>query len=91
MISLDALVPTPTVSDSQRKRFYHLDLSELEDVELIDELNFLRPLLWGLDSLHWLRQRVAKLESEITKRRGNTSHEYRRRPRPKPAKGVKLE
>lgn len=87
----DALVPDPLASNRQYKQFYHLDLSELEDVELIDELNYLCSRLWGLPSEHWLRERVKALKAEISKRRGNTNHSFRARPKPKPAEGVKLE
>ena len=90
MADRDTLVPDPLVSDRQYDRFYHLDLSELRDVELEDELNYLRPLLWRLDSEHWLRERVRMLEMEMTKRRGNTGHGFRRRQKPKLAEGVKL-
>ena len=86
----DILIPDPLFSDQQSKQFYHLDLSELEDTELKDELHYLRPLLWGLDSEHWLRERVKVLEAETSKRRDNTGHEFRGQPKPKPAEGVKL-
>ena len=62
----DTLVPDPLNSDRQYHRFYHLDIEGLEDTELIDELNCIRPLLWGLDADHWLRERVKVLESELT-------------------------
>ncbi len=70
MVDRDILVPDRFSSDRQCARFYHLDLSELEDTELIDELNALRPLLWGLPGDHWFRARVSKLEHELAKRRG---------------------
>ena len=86
----DALIPDPLSSDQQYTRFYHLDLAELEDTELTDELHALRPLLWGLTAEHWLRERVKAIESEISKRRGDTGHNFRGQPKPKPAEGVKL-
>lgn len=64
-----ALVPDPLSSDRQYTRFYHLDLPELEDIELTDELNYLRPLLWGIPRNHWLQERVRGLQKELTKRR----------------------
>ncbi|MFC1980260.1 hypothetical protein ACFLVS_05385 [Chloroflexota bacterium] len=86
----DIFVPDPLQSDRQYERFYHLDLSGLEDRELTDELYALRPLLWGLDSSHWLRERVKALEAEISKRRGAARFEPSRQQKPKPAEGVKL-
>ena len=88
MTDRDALVPDPLVSDRQYCRFYHLDVSALDDEELADELHFLRPLLWGLDSQHWLRERVQMIENELL-RRSDTRHEFRQL-KPKPAKGVVL-
>lgn len=86
----DALIPDPFASDKQYLRYHHLDLIELEDTELKNELYALRPLLWGLPGDHWLRERVKMLEAEVSKRRGNTSHEFSERPKPKLAEGVKL-
>jgi len=54
----DALVPNPLVTDKEYRRFYHVNLCGLEYEELTDELHYLRPLLWGLDSIHLLRERV---------------------------------
>ena len=65
----DILVPDLLQSDRQYERFYHLDLPELEDLELTDELYALRPLLWGLPADYWFRQRVTMLEKELQKRR----------------------
>lgn len=79
----DILVPDPLSSDQQYARFYHLDLSEMEDIELTDELHYLRSLLWGLDSSHWLRERVKALEAETSKRRYYTSYEFRGQRKPK--------
>lgn len=70
MADLDALIPEPFSSDQQYARFYHLNLSELGDIELTDELHYLWPLLWGLPPEHWLRERVKALEAEISRRRG---------------------
>lgn len=86
----DQLVPNPLVSDRQYCRFYYLDLPELEDVELTDELHYLRPLLWGLTPAHWLRERVARLEAEMQKRRGDSKYGASKRRTPKPAEGVVL-
>lgn len=65
----NVLIPDPLNSDAQFARFYHFDLSDLDDTELLDELNCLRPLLWGLPVDHWLRQRVQALERELTSRK----------------------
>ncbi len=86
----DALIPKPLQTDKQHGRFYHLDLSVLEDEELMDELHYLQPLLWGLDSKHWLRERVGMIEAEIMKRRGNSRYKPSRKQIPKLAKGVDL-
>jgi len=90
MTDWDALVPDPLVSDRQYDRFYHLDLSELEDMELTDGLNYLRPLLRGLDPQHWFRERVGMIEAELRKRRGDTTYRSSGQRKPKPAEGVKL-
>ena len=86
----DVLIPDPLSSDRQYAQFYHLDLPELEDTELTDGLYALRPLLWGLDSNHWLRERVQMLEKELAKRRGAARYEPSRQQKSKPAEGVKL-
>ena len=65
---MNPLIPDPISSDKQYARFHHLDIEGFEDFELVDELYALRPLLWGLPSDHWLRKRVAALESELRKR-----------------------
>ena len=88
MANVNALVPDPIKSDKENEQFFHQDLSELGDTELTDELHHLRPLLWGLDSDHWLRERVEKLEREISKRGGNT--DFSGRQKSKPAGGVRL-
>lgn len=68
------LVPDPLVSDQQCARFYHADIEELEDTELVDELACLRVLLWKLPPDHWLRERVRVLEIELRKRQGKPWH-----------------
>jgi len=65
----DVLIPDPLVSDREHNRFCHLDLRDIETGELEDELHALWPLLWGLDSEHWLRERVSRLRSELARRR----------------------
>jgi hypothetical protein len=84
-----ALVPDPLMSDSQYDRFYHLDLCELGDTELKDELNYLRPLLWGLDLRHWMRERVIMLEQELSKRQRDTRYKFSK-PNSKMSEGVTL-
>ena len=86
---MTCLVPDPLQSDRQYERFYHEDIPALEDGELTDELYALRPLLWGLDSGHWLRERVLMLEKELSKRQHDTRYKFSK-PKPKPAEGVKL-
>ena len=90
MANRDAIVPNPLTSDWQYVRYNHLDIAELEDIELTDELNCLRSLLWGLPMEHWLRERVSWLEAELQKRKldvGSGTSKWRK---PKPAEGVKL-
>ena len=87
---LVSLIPDPLSDDRQYARFYHLDIEEIGDTELIDELYALRPLLWGLDSDHWFRERVKMLEHELAKRRGDTTYKASRQPKPKQAEGVTL-
>lgn len=89
MTSLDA-IPNPLVSLQQCSRFYCLDLAWLEDTELADELNYLKPKLWGLPPEHWLRERVRLLEEELKKHPGDTKYVPKRQRKPKPAEGVKL-
>ena len=86
----DVLVPNPLTSDRQYLRFYHLDMPELDGEELTDELHYLRPLLLGLNSQHWFRQRVRLIEAEIMKRRGDTRYKPSRKQRSKLAGGVDL-
>ena len=64
------LIPNPFDSDHQYARFYHLDIGGLETSELWDELNYLRPLLWGLPVEHWLRERCSRLRKELATARG---------------------
>lgn len=87
---IDILVPDPLLNDRQYERLYHFDIPSLGDVELTDELNYLRPLLWGLPPDHWLRERVRMLDAERIKRRGATRYEFSKQPKPKPAEGVML-
>jgi len=89
-VARDVLIPDPLSSDREYNRFHSLDIADLEDMELTDELHYLRPLLWGLDSEHWLRERVKALEAETSKRRYNAGYEFRGQPKPKPAEGVTL-
>ena len=84
----DSLIPNPLASDRQYRRFYCLDIGGLEDMELTDELNYLRPQLWGLPPVHWARERVFLLEEEMKKRRGNPGHDFRTQ-HTKLAEGVK--
>ena len=86
----DVLIPDPLASDQQYNRFYHLDICDMEDTEITDELYALRPLLWGLDSKNWLRERCQMLERELAKRRGDTTYKVSRQPKPKQAEGVTL-
>lgn len=90
MANLDSLVPDPSFSDKQYERYTHLDICHLEYTELEDEYYALRSKLWGLPRDHWLRERVEALEAEIVKRKGKTVYEFKARPKPKLAEGVKL-
>ena len=84
----NVLTPDPLRSDRQWEQFYHFDIPGLEDTELTDELYALRPLLWGLPSDHWLRERVTALEVEVSKRQKDTRIEFSKKP--KQASGVRL-
>jgi hypothetical protein len=66
------ITPDPFKSDMQYSQFYHLDLPDLDDTELMDELNYRRGHLWGLMPDDWQRQRVKALETELRKRQGKT-------------------
>jgi len=87
---MTTLVPNPLDSDSQYHRFHHIDIAALEDLELLDELWALRPLLWGSPPDHWLRERVNKLEGELQRRSVDSSYKLSSRPKLKLAEGVKL-
>ena len=65
----NVLIPDPLDNDCQYARFYHLDITSLDDTELIDELNAVRPLLWGLPLSHWLRERAQLLQDELSRRK----------------------
>jgi hypothetical protein len=84
------LIPNHYKSDSEFYRYHHLDLPGIEADELIDELNFLKPRLWGQSSSHWFRARVRAIESEIAKRHVDTTYKLSRQPKSKPASGVVL-
>ena len=64
----DKRVPDPLASSKEYARFYHLGLCELENSEIVEELDYLKPLLYGEPEDSWLRQRVARLEAEIQRR-----------------------
>jgi hypothetical protein len=87
-----ALIPDPLNTDTECDRFYHVDIPDLDDTDLRDEINYIRPLLWGLPQTDWLRGRVRELEAELTKRK-YSDQPTKARPQPKPkrlAEGVKL-
>ena len=86
----DILVPNPLTSDRQYLRFHHLDVPELDGEELMDELHYLQPLLWGLNPQHWLRERVRMIESELIKRGIQTTYKSSPKRTAKPARGVDL-
>jgi hypothetical protein len=64
------ITPNPLNSDMEYNRFHHLDIPNLDDTELVDEINYLRNILWGLPRDDWLRERVRVLGRELAKRRG---------------------
>ena len=69
MANIINIIPNRLRSDTEYYRYHHLDLADLSDMELTDELNCLRVLLWNLPVSHWLRQRVKMLERELGKRK----------------------
>ena len=73
-------VPDPLKSSQQYVRYYHLGLNEFSNEEIIEELDYLKPLLYGEPEDSWLRQRVERLEGEI---------ERRQEPKAKHAEGVR--
>jgi hypothetical protein len=64
------VTPDPLKSNGEYNRYHHFDIPNLDSEDLQDELNALRPLLWGLDKNHWLRERVRLLEHQLARRRG---------------------
>jgi hypothetical protein len=88
--NLDSLIPDPLISDRQCARFYHQDIPGMETGELLDELSALRPMLWGLPSDHWLRERVRMLKIELAKRRSSTSQEFKGQSKHSLTGGVKI-
>jgi hypothetical protein len=73
------LVPDPFETEEQHCRFYHLDIPNLDDTEILDELHALRPLLWWkLPDDDWLRERVRMLQIELAKRRDGKRQGVRR-------------
>ena len=74
MDNLTILIPNPLDSDQQYARFHHLDIPYLDDMQLRDEVNYFRVLLWGLPRGHWLRERVKILESELKKRKAGVKN-----------------
>lgn len=63
------LIPDPFETEAQHCRFYHLDIPSLDDTELVNELDALRPLLWWkLPDSDWLEERVRLLKGESRKR-----------------------
>ena len=89
MMSIDALIPDPLDSLEQYSRYWHFDLTQLEDDELADEFNYLHTRLWQLPAHHWARQRVAMLQGELERRR-ITNYEPKRRGKLKPTGVIPL-
>jgi hypothetical protein len=87
------LIPDPLNSDAEYARFHFLDIPELDNIELRDELNYIKALLWGIPAEHWLRERVRQLETEITRRKYSDSQLPQAKPKARPkrlAGGVRL-
>ena len=67
---MKCLVPDLNDSEAQCYRFYHWDIPNLDDNDIMDEVHALRPLLWWkLEGDDWLQERVRMLEAELAKRR----------------------
>jgi hypothetical protein len=64
------VTPDPLKSNGEYNRYHHFDIPNLDSEDLQDELNALRPLLWGLEKNDWARERVRLLEHELARRRG---------------------
>jgi len=63
-----SIIPNPVESANQYERYYHHDIPGLEVSDIRDELYALRPLLWGLPKVDWIRERVRELEKELARR-----------------------
>lgn len=83
------VTPDPLKSNGEYNRYHHFDIPNLDSEDLQDELNALRPLLWGLDKNHWLRERVRELQVELAKRRYATTQPATPTPKRQLAKAVK--
>lgn len=62
------LIPDPLNTDTEYDRFHHVDVAGMDPEEMANELDALRPLLWGLAADNWLRGRVKVLEAALSKR-----------------------
>ena len=68
-----------------------MNTSEMDTLTMtIPSVAKVRPLLWGLPPEDWLRERVAKLEGELRKRKYDSGSGISGRRKSKPAKGVNL-
>ena len=66
------LIPNRLNSDVEFARFHNLDIPSLSDTEVTDELNYIEALLWVMEH-PWLRQRVALLRDELSRRKWNAN------------------
>ncbi len=82
-------VPDPLNNDRQYARFYHRDLADSKDSELIEELWAIRPCLCGLPADAWLRERHQVLEDELRKRQWREAENKIHKTIPR-AEGVQL-
>jgi hypothetical protein len=98
------LVPDPLNSDKEYDRYYHHDLADMAVEDLLCELCSARCQLWLLKSdrfarvlglfeqgrrIKWLRERVFKIESELSRRR-YTTREANSQPKPRLSQGVRI-
>lgn len=96
-----SMVPDPFDTDKQFERSHHLDIPGAQASDLLEEPYGIRSQMWFLKSEHtrqrlgwfeqgrritWLRERVAAIEGELSRRRGDGA---RGKVKPRP-QGVKL-
>ena len=88
----DILIPDPLSSLQEAERFFGYDIPSLEDSNLLEECDFLKAHLWGLEEGHWVRSRMWLLKEEIRRRGNSQKTEYSpiTKQKPKKLEGIKV-